>query len=296
MEGTAAVIDRMQEIKHQSEFYEYIEENNFFHEVPRPPQLRPEEMARLLNHIFNSLRILEPFIQGREEESKGLNDLIMFVRTLAAYIPPQFAEEQFELLHPLRMWLCFLPISFLRRAREDRDVMILLAHFYAVALAVEPMFPAVGAAWFGSLAIGPIRAIHKNLVQEHQGMEESEKQRRWPIELMEFPLQVIRDFAIRMGWKRADEVAAEVAAEAYAAETYTAQEMHYPSSPSGSGSSEATAGGIAVRVGDGSVAFDITQLSGMQVEPLSSEDFYKGDLWRGWSSASSQSDSPGHNA
>ncbi|RPB29222.1 hypothetical protein L211DRAFT_262604 [Terfezia boudieri ATCC MYA-4762] len=278
MQGTATVVNSMQPFQEESEFGEYLEENNFFHEASGPIQLSPVETARLLDHIFNSLQILVPFVQGREEESRGLNDLIFFVRNLAdSILLLQSAAEQFERLHPLRSWLFFLPISFLKRAREDEDVLILLAHFYAVALAVEPLFPAVGAAWFGSLAVGPILEIHKNLVKQHQSMTPLEKQRRWPIHLMEFPLEVVRDFRIRMGWRRADEVATEA---------YAAQEMQFPSSPSVSGSSEGTVGRPVTQVGEGDVVFDITQFSDIQVRPLSNEDFYGPGLWRGWSTAS----------
>jgi len=274
MQGTAAVVKSMQPFQDESEFGEYIEENNFFHEASGPKQLSPVETARLLNHIFNSLQILEPFVRGRGEESRGLNDLILFVRNQADNILLQSADEQFERLHPLRSWLSFLPISFMKRAREDQDVLILLAHFYSVALAVEPLFPAIGAAWFGSLAVGPIVEIHKNLVQQHQSMTPLEKERRWPIHLMEFPLEAVRDFRIRMGWVRADEVA------------NVTQEMQFPPSPSVSGSSEGTVGGLVAPVGEGGVVFDITQFPGIQVKPLSNEDFYGPGLWRGWSTSS----------
>lgn len=274
MQGTANVVRLMQDWKDISEFGEYLETTIHSHEVSRLPQLSPEEMARLLNGIYNSLRQLEPFVCGREEETKGLNDLILFVRTLAAYIPPQSAGDQFELLHPLRSWLFFLPISFSKRAREDKDVMILLAYFYAVALAVEPLFPAVGAAWFGSLAVGPIREIHRSLLQQRQSMDSSEQQRCWPITLMNFPLQVARDFLhLRMGLWRGDEVA------------YAAQEMRYPSSPSVSGWSEEV---TSVTVGAPVVntPFDIRQLPDVQVVPMECEDFYGAGLWRGWSTMS----------
>jgi len=153
--------------------------------------------------------------------------------------------------------------------------MILLAHFYAVTLAVEPLFPAVGAAWFGSLAVGPIREIHKSLLQERQGMTLSEQQRRWPITLLNFPLETVRDFRIRMGWLRADEVAAQA---------YAAQEMRFP--PSSSGWSEATTR-CGVTMSPGSPTFDISNIPDMQVEPISkSEEFYGPGLWRGWSTAS----------
>lgn len=278
MQGTAAVVGSIQSWKDESEFSEFLEEQSHFSEK-QPRYLTPEDMARLLNDIFNSLRVLEPYVQGREEESKGLDSLIMFVRNLAAYIPFESDDEQFELLHPLRNWLFFLPISFLKRAKQDQDAMILLAHFYAVALAVEPLFPAIGAAWFGSLAIGPIHEIHRHLWQQHHSMTPLELQARWPIKLMEFPLQARHDFRIRMGWKRADEVAAEAAARALQ------QEMSSPSSPSVSGS-EATTSETAVRIGNDDQAFDITRLPGIQVEPLPDEDFCEIGLWRGWSTAS----------
>lgn len=180
MQGTTHVIRLIQDWKDISEFGEYIEEISHSHDVSRLPQLSPEEMAWLLNDIYISLRQLEPYVHGREEESKGLNDLILFVRTLAAYIPLQSADEQFELLHPLRSWLFFLPISFSKRAREDKDVIILLAYFYAVALAVEPLFPAVGATWFGSLAVGPIREIHRNLLRQRQSLDQLEQKKCRP--------------------------------------------------------------------------------------------------------------------
>jgi len=272
MQGTATVVNSMQPFKNESEFCEYLEEYNCFHEASVPKLFNLEEAVESLNHIFNSLGILRHYVEGHEEESRGLNDLILFVRNLADNTMLQSAAEQFERLHPLRSWLFFLPISFLKRAREDQDVLILLAHFYAVALAVEPLFPAVGAAWFGSIAIGPILEIHKNLVQQHQSMTQLEKQQRWPIRLMKFPLEVVRDFRIRMGWRRADEVAAEA---------YSAQEMQFPSSPSVSGSSEGTVGGPVAQMREGGVVSDIRQFPDTQVTPLSNEDFYRPGLWRG---------------
>ena len=152
--------------------------------------------------------------------------------------------------------------------------MILLAYFYAVALAVEPLFPAVGAAWFGSLAVGPIREIHRSLVRQRQSMDSLEQQRCWPITLMNFPLQVARNFRLRMGLWRADEV------------PYAAQEMRYPSSPSVSGWSEEVPTSVAVEAPVVNTAFDIRQLPDVQVVPMECEDFYGSGLWRGWSTMS----------
>lgn len=278
MQGTATVIDLIQEWKEESEFKEYLEEQSIFHEVPRQNRLTPPEMARILEYIYTSLRKLEPYCHGpgKEEEARGLNDLMSFVRNILSYcIYPQSADQQFERLHPLKSWLFFLPISFLKRAREFPDVMILLAHFYAVALAVEPLFPAVGAAWFGSLAVGPIREIHRGLVQLSQRRSPSDQ--NWPLALMEFPLEMKSEFHMRMGWLRGDEVREQ--------QEFVAQEMHFPPSPSvdtSSGSSEEAVGGGVVRV----PAYDLSQIPDLQINPLSSEAFFQRGLWRGWSTAS----------
>lgn len=213
MQGTSTVIDAMQEWKNESQFCDFMEEKQIFCRTPFQPQIEdPERDRHVLNHIYNALKQLKPYVDGKIEEEKGLNDLINFVQNLQTYVPIQSPEDQFEHIYPLRAWLFFLPIDFLKRVKRDPSVMILLAHFYGVALAVEPLFPAVGAAYFGTMSVGPIEEIHKTLLRRHAGRTEGESL-EWPISLMQFPLDMVQEFRQRMGWRRVGEVNSPVESE-----------------------------------------------------------------------------------
>ncbi|RPB13171.1 putative ubiquitin carboxyl-terminal hydrolase 2 [Morchella conica CCBAS932] len=213
MQGTSTVIDEMQEWKGESQLSDFIEEKQIFGRTPYRPQIVNSERDRqVLNHIFNSLERLQPYVSGKIEEERGLNELINFIQNLKNYIPIQSPEEQFEHIYPLRSWLFFLPIDFVKRVERDPDVMILLAHFYGVALAVEPLFPAVGAAYFGAMSIGPIEEIHKTLLRlNSEGVEG--KVLEWPISLMDFPLEMVHEFKLRMGWRTIEEINSPVESE-----------------------------------------------------------------------------------
>jgi hypothetical protein len=187
----------MHDWKHESEFAEFMEEKEIFTRGAFRPQIAdPQRDRHVVSHVYNSLLPLVDYFHGKDEELKGLEELINFVEGLYEYIPVHSAEEQFALLHPLRTWLFFLPIDFLRRGQQDASVMVLLAHFYGVALAVEPLFPAVGAAYFGTMSVGPIEQIHKTLVKRAQSA----------VALMGFPLEMVRHFRERMDWRRAQTV------------------------------------------------------------------------------------------
>ena len=282
MQGTGTVIQHMQAWKQESQFAEYLEEQDFFPSIPPPKVQNPQEDVKMLDYIFTSLRKLEPYLQGqgRQSEMRGLLDLIAFVRNLLTHLPARTVEDQFELLHPLRTWCLFLPISFLQRGRRDPDAMILLAHFYAVGLAVEPLFPAVGAAYFGSMSVGPIREIHKNLV--HRAQTQAPTPSQWPLSLMEFPLEMVRHFRLRMGWRRADEVGLDSHAAGGQHYTHYSNEV-YNHGQLGLGAFSSSGGSSSSHMhhmgnGHGGYGFGGGQL---QIHPLDNEIFYEGVLWRG---------------
>ncbi|KAI5817316.1 hypothetical protein BZA77DRAFT_245301 [Pyronema omphalodes] len=192
LQGTATVIDAMEPWKHESEFAGFMAEKEIFSRGPFRQQIvDPTRDRHVVSHVYHALTMLYDYLDGHDQARKGLEDLINFVQGLHEHIPVHSGEAQFELLHPLRTWLFFLPIDFLR-AKDDR-VMVLLAHFYGVALAVEPLFPAVGAAYFGTMSVGPIEQIQRTLIKKSSSA----------INLMAFPLEMVKHFRERMDWRRA---------------------------------------------------------------------------------------------
>ncbi|KAI9834010.1 MAG: hypothetical protein M1826_005915 [Phylliscum demangeonii] len=209
MHGTSTVIDAMQSWKLESHFADFMDEQPTFPRAPSSPlpldPLRPREARQedlnALQHAHRALRTLEGYVAGKDEESKRLTELISFVRSLRSFLPVTSAAQQFELLQPLRAWLFWLPISFLQRPTRDASVLLVLAHFYAVALALGPVFTEIGASYFGSMSIAPIEEIVNTLtrMQESQPIDEDQPS---PLTYMQFPLEMVADFRARMGWSQ----------------------------------------------------------------------------------------------
>ncbi|KAI9849154.1 MAG: hypothetical protein M1837_005384 [Sclerophora amabilis] len=213
MQGTETVIDAMQEWSQDSVLAEVIAEQTIFPRAPPSPvPLDPHRISEprqedviMLQQVYSALRKLETFVSENLEESKRVDELMSLVRKLRLHLPVHSAAEQFKLLHPLRGWIFWLPISLLQCMKDEPSVLVIIAHFYAVALAVEPLFPEVGSAYFGSMSLRPIEEIMQSLT----AMQASAKvlqDLQIPLSLMEFPLEMVASFRGRMGWIQEQEV------------------------------------------------------------------------------------------
>ncbi|KAI9669181.1 MAG: hypothetical protein M1829_005182 [Trizodia sp. TS-e1964] len=210
MQGTSSVIDAMAPWKHESAFTAFMHEQSTFPTAPATPnhieQYRSREPRRedlnALQHIYKSLQRVEEFVVQREEESRGISELMNFVRNLRPSPPVSAAGDQFDMLHPLRAWLLWLPVSFLQKGNYEASALVMLAHFYAVALALDPIYaPASGAPFFASLSIAPIEEISNTLLKV-PAVPGREAEHHTAISLMEFPLQMVANFRNRMGWSQ----------------------------------------------------------------------------------------------
>jgi len=87
----------------------------------------------------------------------------------------------------------------LQQTRGSPSALVILAHYYTVALVVEPLFPEVGAAYFGSLSLGPIEEIARRLFSINVS-QTSGSDLQTPLNLMEYPIDMVARFRSRMGW------------------------------------------------------------------------------------------------
>ena len=201
LQGTATIIDNMHEWKQESEFASFMDEREIYTRIPPASQiLNPDRDLYVLDYAIKALRPLELYLNSKDEQLSRLHELISFVEGLYSHVPVNGAEEQFEILQPLRNWLFFGPIDFLRREgeqRQDPSAMVLLAHYCGVALAVEPIFPAVGASYFGTMSLGPIEYIHSMLMASS-----SQPEAQHALGMMAYPLEMAHRFGERMDWKR----------------------------------------------------------------------------------------------
>jgi hypothetical protein len=198
----------MQPWKNESQFGDFIAEQSTFPTAPPSPipnaknvtQPRKQDLDAL-QHTCNQLQHVERVLQDNKEDSKAITQLLTFVRGVRNVTPSQTAAQRFEMLNPLRTWLFWLPVMYLQQARGNPYALITLAYYYTVALVVEPIFPEVGAAYFGSLSLGPIEEIARRLFSINLS-QASEDDIQTPLALMEYPIDMVSKFRERMGWRQ----------------------------------------------------------------------------------------------
>ena len=150
--------------------------------------------------IHASLQRLQPYLVRNEQESKWVDQLKGYLDRLRSSSQPQSPEEQFNQLYALRKWLFWVPISLLAAKRGDVNVLVVLAHFYATALALEPMFPDVASVFVADLSLRPLEEIN-NLVQGFQDPRYDSRLQTMSY-LVQFPIDMVSSYKTRREWSR----------------------------------------------------------------------------------------------
>ncbi|KAL3425959.1 hypothetical protein PVAG01_02750 [Phlyctema vagabunda] len=213
MHGTSSVIDAMQPWKNESQFGDFIAEQSTFPTAPPSPAPGSKKLSQprkqdldALQRAYTQLQKVETHLKQNHEDTKAITQLMSFIRSVRKVSPSHTAAQRFEMLNPLRAWLFWLPVMYLQQTRGSPSALVILAHYYTAALVVEPLFPEVGAAYFGSLSMGPIEEIARRLfsinVSQNPGTDLTT-----PLALMEYPIDMVSKFRNRMGWVQPERTA-----------------------------------------------------------------------------------------
>ncbi|KAK8135317.1 hypothetical protein PG984_003257 [Apiospora sp. TS-2023a] len=203
MQGTSSVIDAMDPWKHESQFGEFIAESSTFPTAPpsptpdhKPNQPRKEDLDAFQRTI-NQLAKVEAHLKQNKEDTKLVQQLTSFLKGARKVSPIQSVSQQFDRLQPLRHWLFWLPLMCLKQNGTTPSALVVIAHYYTAAMLMERLFPEIGAAYFGSLSVGPVEEIARRLMSFNvSGSLEGNS----PLSLMEFPIDTVKEFRHRMGW------------------------------------------------------------------------------------------------
>ncbi|KAF7948784.1 hypothetical protein EAE96_007975 [Botrytis aclada] len=213
MHGTSSVIDAMQPWKMESQFGDFIAEQSTFPTAPPSPAPGQKKLSQprkqdldALQRAYAQLQKVEVHLKSHGEDTKAIQQLMSFVRGVRKVSPSHTAAQRFEMLNPLRAWLFWLPVMFLQQTRGSPSALVILAHYYTIALVVEPLFPEVGAAYFGSLSLGPIEEIARRLFSINVS-QTSDSNMQTPLHLMEYPIDMVSMFRSRMGWVQPERTA-----------------------------------------------------------------------------------------
>jgi hypothetical protein len=191
--------------KHESQFGEFIAESSTFPTAPpspapdhRPAQPREDDLEAF-QRALQQLQKLESFLKKNREDTKPVSQLISFLKGSRKVTSSLAVSQQFDRLKPLRTWLFWLPVMYLQRNGASPKSLVVIAHYYTAALLMERLFPEIGAAYFGSMTIGPVEEIARRLYAiRNSGHLDGDLQT--PLNLMEFPIETVNEFRSRMGW------------------------------------------------------------------------------------------------
>ncbi|KAK3643955.1 hypothetical protein LTR56_006745 [Elasticomyces elasticus] len=161
--GIQSVLSAMQSWKHESLFAEYVAEEDIlataFRQHQRRPSVDPTEKGVILQNAAYALQSLQSTLPGHELELHYINQLLVYIQQLQGLNPARTPDEQFNYLYQLRKWLFWIPVSLLQRQSGQGSALLTLAHFYAVALSLEPLFPDLGSSFCSATALPPLEAI-----------------------------------------------------------------------------------------------------------------------------------------
>lgn len=140
----------------------------------------------VLHTCSNALDSLGAYLEERPQDAEFIDQLRDYVERLAGVQPAFSLEEQFNHLYTLRKWVFYVPSILLRNPDRDLMTLAVIAHFYAVALSMDDLFPTVAPVFLSSLAFTPLKEIIDAFdTRPTQGQSAAQIQ-----DFLEFPRQV----------------------------------------------------------------------------------------------------------
>lgn len=167
----------------------------------RPSPERGQEQLIALENFHAALDQLHVNLPQTEHGYRWVEQLKGYVRRLQTSTPPQTPEEQFSQLYALRKWLFWVPVSLLNTQKGEILTLLVLAHFYAAAIVVEPIFPNLGADFAANISLNALTEIARivNQFQQSQGYSLGGQQMA---ALMHFPSETASRYRARREWAR----------------------------------------------------------------------------------------------
>jgi hypothetical protein len=164
-------------------------------------QNRPEDLARL-DRVTTALHDLRARLvhNSNADLSHRVVQLLAFLQQLREDLPLQAPEEAFERLQQLRSWLFWLPPAMFRPQEgqvSDQGAFAVLAHFFAVALALDPLFPEIGGAYLGSMSVHPVEEMRRILLARTGTQSQDSSGAQIALALMETPIQMCAEYKAR---------------------------------------------------------------------------------------------------
>ncbi|KAK4556730.1 hypothetical protein LTR86_006301 [Recurvomyces mirabilis] len=191
----------MQTWQHESIFTEFVASEDVlaiaFRVHQRRPSVNPSDRAIILQNTAFALQRLQATLVGNDIELHYTGQLLVYIQQLQNTEPAQSPDDQFNYLYQLRKWLFWIPVALLQRQSGQGPALLSLAHFYATALSLEPLFPDLGSSFCAATALPPLEAITTvtNAMQSSHGASTSARE---IASSMQYPTQTAMEYRARV--------------------------------------------------------------------------------------------------
>jgi hypothetical protein len=135
----------MQKFSHQSVLRGLVQQTREIATAGSEDVLCPVDTSVEL--ACSTLKELQKQVGDDVELVRGVKELINFMQNLRISPPGPTPDEQLQALHPVRHWLSWLPKALLRLSDREPLILLFLAHYNMVILAVESIFPATSSSF-----------------------------------------------------------------------------------------------------------------------------------------------------
>jgi len=197
--GIRTVASAMAGWKHESVFADLINLSPYKPSEDPRPLPSPQERHSILTSVLAALQRLQPVLVVNSPEAYWIEQLLGYISYLLNTQPAQTAAEQFDQLYSLRKWVLFVPCLLLEKPMVDGPSTLVVAHLYATALALEPLFPSLGASFCAAISLPPLERI----IRMTAPMQTDDQFGHHALEissLMHFPQQAVSTYRARLSW------------------------------------------------------------------------------------------------
>ncbi|MCJ1379760.1 hypothetical protein MMC17_002863 [Xylographa soralifera] len=150
--------------------------------------LIPED-DRSLQHAIDTLQLVHKYLSTNHQLRACVEDVLQSAREIEGYSATIPAPQLFEKLQAFRSRLLWLPIALFKRAENFSLNLLVIAHLYAVGLAIDTSIPELNGAAFGVLVTAPIEEIDRKLRFSHSPTTQ-EVYHPQIADLMQFPREL----------------------------------------------------------------------------------------------------------
>lgn len=177
-----------------------------------------QDQLSTLSRVQGILQRLQPYLTACEQELRWIDQLSGYIQRLTHSDPPPTSEDQFRQLYALRKWLFWVPVTLLSSRKGDIFTLLVLSHFYAVALTLEPLFSHIGVPFLSSLAFPPLEELIK-VINTVQSSDSFSSMTQSAATMMEFPREALASYKARRLWNQVQSPAVQVSQPPYGLET-----------------------------------------------------------------------------